>query len=323
MNEALRDWAASVVDTHYVLGSVAGPHPFPGLVRDLQRVIGDEAKRPDPRARGPRSRRRGRLRRRREQRDRDLRRPSCRTRTWVWSAWRRAAGGTGSASTAGRSRSASRACSTARYSYLCRTRQGQVVPTHSISAGLDYPGVGPEHAYLKDSGRATYVSVTDAEALEGFRALADASRASCRPSNPPTRSAGSCVARSPRARSCSSTCRAAATRTSKPCGPRSARSRGRRVRDLEAALRARSDAGGRAFVPYVTGGLAGVDADLLRGLEEAGADAIEVGIPFSDPVMDGPVIQEASRRALEDGATPVERARHDRGGRARRCRSRS
>ena len=74
--------------------------------------------------------------------------------------------------------------------------------------------------------------------------------------------------------------------------------------DLEASLRSRLDAGGRAFVPYVTGGLAGVDAELLRGLEEAGADAIEVGIPFSDPVMDGPVIQEASRRALEDGATP-------------------
>ena len=74
--------------------------------------------------------------------------------------------------------------------------------------------------------------------------------------------------------------------------------------DLETALRSRLDAGGRAFVPYVTGGLAGVDAELLRGLEEAGADAIEVGIPFSDPVMDGPVIQEASRRALEDGATP-------------------
>jgi tryptophan synthase alpha chain len=76
------------------------------------------------------------------------------------------------------------------------------------------------------------------------------------------------------------------------------------VADLEPALRSRLDAGGRAFVPYVTGGLAGVDAELLRGLEEAGADAIEVGIPFSDPVMDGPVIQEASRRALEDGATP-------------------
>ena len=58
-------------------------------------------------------------------------------------------------------------------------------------------------------------------------------------------------------------------------------------------------------MPYVTGGLAGMDLDLLRGLEDSGADAIEVGIPFSDPVMDGPVIQEASRRALEVGATPA------------------
>jgi tryptophan synthase alpha chain len=76
------------------------------------------------------------------------------------------------------------------------------------------------------------------------------------------------------------------------------------VRDLEASLRARVASGGRAFVPYVTGGLLGVDAALLRGLEQAGADAIEVGIPFSDPVMDGGVIQEASRVALEAGTRP-------------------
>ena len=73
--------------------------------------------------------------------------------------------------------------------------------------------------------------------------------------------------------------------------------------ELERALRARRNAGGRAFVPYVTGGLPGVDAELLRSLQTAGADAIEVGIPFSDPVMDGGVIQEASRLALEAGAT--------------------
>jgi tryptophan synthase alpha chain len=70
---------------------------------------------------------------------------------------------------------------------------------------------------------------------------------------------------------------------------------------LEAALRARRDAGGHAFVPYVTGGYPGVDAGLLRRLEAAGADAIEVGIPFSDPVMDGGVIQEASAEALRGG----------------------
>jgi tryptophan synthase alpha chain len=76
------------------------------------------------------------------------------------------------------------------------------------------------------------------------------------------------------------------------------------VPDLEGALRARRDGGGRAFVPYVTGGLPGVDADFLRGLEESGADAVEVGIPFSDPVMDGGVIQEASHLALEEGTRP-------------------
>jgi tryptophan synthase alpha chain len=76
------------------------------------------------------------------------------------------------------------------------------------------------------------------------------------------------------------------------------------VPELEAALRARRDRGGRSFVPYVTGGLPGVDAGLLSALRDAGADAIEVGIPFSDPVMDGGVIQEASAAALAAGAHP-------------------
>ena len=74
--------------------------------------------------------------------------------------------------------------------------------------------------------------------------------------------------------------------------------------DLEKALRERRDAGGRVFIPYVTGGFPGVDASLLRALRDAGADAVEVGIPFSDPVMDGGVIQEASRLALQAGARP-------------------
>ena len=73
---------------------------------------------------------------------------------------------------------------------------------------------------------------------------------------------------------------------------------------LEESLRARREAGGRSFVPYVTGGYPGVDARLLRRLAAAGADAIEVGIPFSDPVMDGGVIQEASAEALRAGARP-------------------
>jgi tryptophan synthase alpha chain len=76
--------------------------------------------------------------------------------------------------------------------------------------------------------------------------------------------------------------------------------------ELEEALRRRRDGGGRAFVPYVMGGLEGVDAQVLRGLADAGADAIEVGIPFSDPIMDGGVIQAASSRALERGTTPAD-----------------
>ncbi|MEP6477020.1 MAG: tryptophan synthase subunit alpha, partial [Actinomycetota bacterium] len=74
--------------------------------------------------------------------------------------------------------------------------------------------------------------------------------------------------------------------------------------DLETALRARRGEGGRSFVPYVTGGLPGVDAGLLQALRDEGADAIEVGIPFSDPVMDGGVIQQASAAALAAGAHP-------------------
>jgi tryptophan synthase alpha chain len=75
---------------------------------------------------------------------------------------------------------------------------------------------------------------------------------------------------------------------------------------LEEALRSRRDGGGRCFVPYVTGGYPGVDPELLRALQDAGADAVEVGIPFSDPVIDGAVVQEASRVALEAGVRPAD-----------------
>src|ERR1700693_5465759 len=74
--------------------------------------------------------------------------------------------------------------------------------------------------------------------------------------------------------------------------------------ELEQALRARRGGGGRAFVPYVTGGFPGIDAQLLRQIQDAGADAVEVGVPFSDPVMDGGVIQQASRRSLGAGTRP-------------------
>jgi tryptophan synthase beta chain len=160
-----------VVDTHYVLGSVAGPHPFPGLVRDLQRVIGDEAKVQIFE---------------REGRDPDVV-VACvgggSNAIGIFEAFVSDPNvGLVGVEAGGRGDGLGEHCRSltlgepgvlhGSYSYLLQDGQGQVVPTHSISAGLDYPGVGPEHAFLKDSGRATYVSVTDAEALEGFRALA-------------------------------------------------------------------------------------------------------------------------------------------------------
>jgi len=170
INEALRDWAASVRDTHYVLGSVVGPHPFPALVRDLQRVIGDEAREQFRETLG---------------RDPDAV-VACvgggSNAIGMFTAFVGArvrlvgveAGGRGDGPgdhcrslTGGRPGVLHGA-----YSYLLQDDQGQVVPTHSISAGLDYPGVGPEHAYLKEAGLAEYVSATDADALAGFRALA-------------------------------------------------------------------------------------------------------------------------------------------------------
>jgi tryptophan synthase beta chain len=171
VNEALRDWAASVSTTHYVIGSVVGPHPFPMLVRDLQRVIGDEA--------------------RAQYRERTGAEPeqvlACvgggsnaigMFTAFVGVTGTRLigieAGGTGS--------ELGRHCSSltqgqpgilhGALSYLLQDADGQVVATHSISAGLDYPGVGPEHAFLKDAGLATYASATDRDALEGFQLLA-------------------------------------------------------------------------------------------------------------------------------------------------------
>ena len=170
INECIRDWVTNVETTHYLIGSVVGPHPFPMMVRDFQSVIGRES---------------------REQimemahrlpdyavacvgggsnaiglfydfiRDEEVKLVGVE------------AGGLGQESgknaatlVAGRV-----GVLHGSMSYLLQDENGQVIETHSVSAGLDYPGVGPEHSYLKDTGRATYVSVSDSEALEGFQLL--------------------------------------------------------------------------------------------------------------------------------------------------------
>jgi tryptophan synthase beta chain len=173
MNEAMRDWAATVRDTHYVIGSVAGPHPFPAMVRDLQRVIGDEA--------------RAQIRER-EGRDPDVVVACVGGGSNAMGIFAAFVGAPGvrlvGVEAGGRGEGLGEHCRSltrgepgvlhGSLSLVLQDADGQIVPTHSISAGLDYPGVGPEHAYLREVGAAEYVSATDAEALAGFRALARA-----------------------------------------------------------------------------------------------------------------------------------------------------
>jgi tryptophan synthase beta chain len=170
INEALRDWVTNVRTTHYLLGSALGPHPYPVMVRDFHRVIGLEAR--------AQSRRQiGRL-------------PDVVVacvgggsnaiglfHPFIGDGGVRivgvepgghgiATGRHGATLTAGRV-----GVLHGTMSYFLQSDDGQIAAAHSISAGLDYPGVGPEHAYYKDSGRFEFVSVTDDEALEGFQAL--------------------------------------------------------------------------------------------------------------------------------------------------------
>jgi tryptophan synthase beta chain len=170
-NEAMRDWVTNVRDTHYIIGSVVGPHPYPMIVRDFQSVIGREA--------------------RAQSFEKERRLPD-----YVLAC----VGGGSNAmgifhpfiqdesvkligiEAAGEGITTGRHCAPltagtpgvlhGSASYLLQDDDGQVAPSHSISAGLDYPGVGPEHSFLKDSGRASYVAVTDQEALAGVELLA-------------------------------------------------------------------------------------------------------------------------------------------------------
>jgi tryptophan synthase beta chain len=169
-NEAIRDWVTNVRTTYYIIGSVVGMHPYPLIGRDFQSVIGREARRqmlelagrlPDYvlACVGGGSNAMGIFH--------PFVADAAVKLVGVEAGGHGLATGRHAASlTAGRPGVLHGA-----RSYLLQNEDGQVVETHSISAGLDYPGVGPEHAYLKDSGRAEYVAVTDAEALDAFQRL--------------------------------------------------------------------------------------------------------------------------------------------------------
>jgi tryptophan synthase beta chain len=170
LNEALRDWVTNVDDTFYIIGTVAGPHPYPAMVRDFQAVIGREARAqileqagrlPDALVAcvGGGSNAMGLFYPFLGERDVAL--------YGVEAAGRGLATGEHAAPLcAGRP-----GVLHGNRTYLMEDDDGQILPTHSISAGLDYPGVGPEHAWLKDTGRAHYVAITDEEALRGFHDL--------------------------------------------------------------------------------------------------------------------------------------------------------
>jgi tryptophan synthase beta chain len=169
---AIRDWVTNVASTHYVLGTAAGPAPYPALVRDLQKVIGDEA-------RAQILEREGRL---------PQRAIACvgggSNAIGLFTAFAADADveligveGAGEGIETGRHGAPLTAADRpgilhGAYSAVMQDADGQILEAHSISAGLDYPGVGPEHAWLRDTGRARYVGVTDAEALAAFQRVA-------------------------------------------------------------------------------------------------------------------------------------------------------
>lgn len=314
LNEAIRDWVTNVADTHYVIGTAAGPAPYPEIVAQLQLVIGDEARAQmlDEAGRLPAavvacigggSNAIGMFRAFLDDAEVDL--------IGVEAGGEGIDSGRHGASlTQGQP-----GVLHGTYSYLLQTEDGQVAEPHSISAGLDYPGVGPEHSHLRDTGRVQYVAATDAEALEAFQTC---SRAEGIIPALESSHALALVAREGAARAgegrCFCACRAEGIRTStRPGRPWASMSEGaQRIR------RAFAEAGRPLFMPYVLGGYPTLDraAEHLAAVVPH-ADLIELGIPFSDPMADGPTIQAAGQQALDNGVRPeqvIELAEDHRGG---------
>ncbi len=171
INEALRDWVTNVQTTHYIIGSVVGPHPYPMMVRDFQSVIGQEAKDqilkledklPDYLVAcvGGGSNSMG------------LFYPFYDESNVRFIGVEAGGEGIETGRHSASLGSGNVGALHGSLSYVLQDTNGQIIPTHSVSAGLDYPGVGPEHSYYKDTGRAEYVSITDKEALDSFQLLA-------------------------------------------------------------------------------------------------------------------------------------------------------
>lgn len=171
-NEAIRDWVTNVEDTFYIIGSVVGPHPYPKMVRDFQRIIGDEAKEQlmEAENRGPDyllacvgggSNAMG------------LFYPFIEDESVQMYGLEAAGLGADTGQTAATLTIGNQGVLHGSFSYLLHDEQGQIQLPHSISAGLDYPGIGPEHSHLRDSDRVTYAAITDEQAMVGVKLLSE------------------------------------------------------------------------------------------------------------------------------------------------------
>jgi tryptophan synthase beta chain len=343
INEAIRDWVTNVHNTHYLLGSALGPHPYPAIVRDFQAVIGAEA-------RAQMLAQAGRL-------------PdvciACvgggSNAIGLFHAFREdaavrlvgvEAGGEGIASARHAARFADPRLGRpgvlhGTYTYVLQDLDGQIAATHSISAGLDYPAVGPEHARLRELGRAEYTVAGDSEALAAFQllartegilpalesahAIAEAVRLAPRLSRDQLllvnlsgrgdKDLDTVVQALARAGGGEQGAKSKEPKTTTPCSmlhapcsiPRGPASSVHTVglARIAAAFAAARRQGRAALMPYFTLGYpdASTSEAIVRALAEAGADLLELGIPFSDPLADGPAIQRSTQVALERGMT--------------------
>ena len=308
MNEALRDWVTNVRTTHYVIGSVAGPHPYPTLVRDLQAVIGREAREQIQEIEG--------------------RLPD---------ACVACVGGGSNAmglfhafvpdrgvelygvEAAGEGLDTGRHAATLTLgrvgvlhgarSYVLCDDDGQIAEAHSISAGLDYPGVGPEHSHFKETGRA---QLPLGHRRGGARRLqaAGAHRGDPRGARELARDRGAAEDRAALARGGGGRAQSVGARRQGHGHDRQAAGGGAVNRIADCFARARAERR-KVLVVYLTAS----DPDLetsrraIQAAIDAGADIIELGVPWSDPSADGPVIQAAMLRALKARRRPAQRAR--------------
>lgn len=331
VNEAIRDWVTHVKDTYYLIGSALGPYPYPHIVREFQAVIGQEARAQILAACG--------------------RLPdvciACvgggSNAIGLFSAFLEdeevrligvEAGGLGLASGRHAARLAKGAGARpgvlhGNLTYLLQDDDGQVLGTHSISAGLDYPAVGPQHAWLHEQGRVTYTTATDREALDAFQTLARLE--GILPALESAHALAEAIRLAPQLpvesiilvnlsgrgdKDLESVAHALNSPTSVPdLGQPLTRislsipsliSQRALPAGRERVANAFDKARGRhrpAVIPYFPLGYPSLEDSLevIKALAQAGADLIELGIPFSDPLADGPTIQHASQLALAQG----------------------